>query len=222
MIRNVILDWSGTLVDDLPIVMEATNAALARVGRAPMSCEEFRAEFRLPVRAFYDRLFPGLPWEALQEAFHGRFERVHERVEPLAHAREFLEFLRSAGCRVFLLTSVPDRYLHAQMGRVGWGEYFEGLWTEALDKREVIRERVEGLGLLAEETLMVGDMEHDVEAARAMGCWAAVVLTGYQFESDLLKAEPDVVVGDLAELRGGLEASGMEPFWRKNGRREEA
>ncbi len=222
MIRNVILDWSGTLVDDLPIVMEATNAALARVGRAPMSCEEFRAEFRLPVRAFYDRLFPGLPWEALQEAFHGRFEKVHERVEPLAHAREFLEFLRSAGCRVFLLTSVPDRYLHALMGRVGWGEYFEGLWTEALDKREVIRERVEGLGLLAEETLMVGDKEHDGEAARAMGCWAAVVLTGYQFESALLTAEPDVVVGDLAELRGGLEASGMEPFWRKNGRREEA
>ncbi len=30
MIRNIIFDWSGTLVDDLPAVWQATNYVLAQ------------------------------------------------------------------------------------------------------------------------------------------------------------------------------------------------
>ena len=45
MIRNVIFDWSGTLVDDLQAVWQATNYVLARAERPEMSLEQFRAEF---------------------------------------------------------------------------------------------------------------------------------------------------------------------------------
>ena len=31
MIRNIIFDWSGTLVDDLPAVWKATNYVLTRM-----------------------------------------------------------------------------------------------------------------------------------------------------------------------------------------------
>ena len=34
MIRNIIFDWSGTLVDDLPAVWQATNYVLAQSERA--------------------------------------------------------------------------------------------------------------------------------------------------------------------------------------------
>ena len=34
MIRNVICDWSGTLVDDLPAVWKATNHVLSQAGRS--------------------------------------------------------------------------------------------------------------------------------------------------------------------------------------------
>lgn len=209
MIRNVILDWSGTLVDDLPIVLEATNAALTCVGLPEMSTGEFRDKFRLPVKAFYDRCFPGQPQAVLQEAFHRRFEAVHERVNPLPHGAAFLEFLKVRKCRVFLLTSVPDRYLRAQMKRVGWGDYFEAMWTEVADKRPAICELVLRHGLEAIETLMVGDMEHDVEAARAAGVTACAVLTGYQVLADLEGARPDVMVQDLGELRCLLDSRGM-------------
>ena len=45
MIRNIIFDWSGTLVDDLPAVWQATNFVLAQAGRPEMTLAEFRAEF---------------------------------------------------------------------------------------------------------------------------------------------------------------------------------
>jgi len=48
MIRNIIFDWSGTLVNDLPAVWEATNYVLVQGEREEMSLEQFRAEFCLP------------------------------------------------------------------------------------------------------------------------------------------------------------------------------
>jgi phosphoglycolate phosphatase-like HAD superfamily hydrolase len=175
-----------------------------------MSTEEFRAKFRLPVKAFYDAVLPGLPQDALQAAFHRRFEAVHEQVTPLSHAAAFLEFLRARKCRLFLLTSVPDRYLQAQMQQLGWGPFFEGLWTGVADKRLAILELVERHGLRRQETLMVGDMEHDVDAARAGGVRSCAVLTGYQVLDDLKGAEPDMVVEHLDELRRRLDTQRME------------
>jgi len=40
MIRNIIFDWSGTLVDDLPAVWKATNYVLKQAERAEMSLEQ--------------------------------------------------------------------------------------------------------------------------------------------------------------------------------------
>ena len=73
MIRNIIFDWSGTLVDDLPAVLEASNYVLAQAGKAAMSLDQFRAEFSLPFTGFYDRHTPDVPMPQLEAWFHSRF-----------------------------------------------------------------------------------------------------------------------------------------------------
>jgi len=59
MFNNIIFDWSGTLVDDLGPVLEATNAVLGRYGVAALDREGFRRTFRLSSRA---KATPGA-WE---------------------------------------------------------------------------------------------------------------------------------------------------------------
>ena len=46
MIRNIIFDWSGTLVDDLPAVLAATNFVFEQCGVEALTLEKFRAESR--------------------------------------------------------------------------------------------------------------------------------------------------------------------------------
>jgi len=65
VIRNIIFDWSGTLVDDLPAVLKASNFVLTQAGKEEMSLEQFRAEFSLPFTKFYDRHTPDLPMAKL-------------------------------------------------------------------------------------------------------------------------------------------------------------
>ena len=67
MIRNVIFDWSGTLVDDLEAVWRSTNYTLKQSGVPEMSLSEFRDEFSLPFDEFYARVTPGVSLEQLEE-----------------------------------------------------------------------------------------------------------------------------------------------------------
>src|SRR5689334_11362673 len=66
VIRNVIFDWSGTLVDDLPAVWQATNYVLSQAEREEMTLEQFRAEFCLPFTRFYDRFVPHIALPQLE------------------------------------------------------------------------------------------------------------------------------------------------------------
>ena len=54
MLRNLLLDWSGTLVDDLPPVIGATNYVLEQFGKPALTRDEFRRHFRLPFTEFYE------------------------------------------------------------------------------------------------------------------------------------------------------------------------
>ena len=96
MIRNIIFDWSGTLVDDLPAVWKATNYVLAQAQREEMTLEQFRAEFCLPFTTFYDKYTPHVPLPQLETWFHSEFRQVQHSVCELPHAREFLEFAEAA------------------------------------------------------------------------------------------------------------------------------
>src|SRR5438270_555917 len=43
VIRNIIFDWSGTLVDDLPAVWKATNSVFVQAQCPELTLEQFRA-----------------------------------------------------------------------------------------------------------------------------------------------------------------------------------
>ena len=39
---HVVWDWNGTLVEDLPVVVESVNAALDAIGEAPITEDDYR------------------------------------------------------------------------------------------------------------------------------------------------------------------------------------
>ena len=209
MIRNVIFDWSGTLVDDLPAVWQATNHVLARAGRSPLTLEQFRAEFCLPFTIFYDKHTPDVPGPQLEAWFHDHFRQAQASVVELPHARDFLEFCQARRLRTFVLSTVQQDYYAEQAGRIGFDRYLQTPYVAVRDKRQKIHALLEEHGLRAEETLFIGDMEHDIETARHGGVHSCAVLTGYNTLDQLRAAAPDLVVEHLGELRELLEVADL-------------
>jgi phosphoglycolate phosphatase len=201
MIRNIIFDWSGTLVDDLPAVWKASNFVLSQAGRPEMSLAQFRAEFRLPFTTFYDEHTPGVPLPQLESWFHEAFRREQHSVCALPHALEFLEFCRTRMLRTFLLSTVHPDYFAAQAATTGFGAFIDKPYTGVWDKRRKIHDILAEHGLEPDETLFIGDMEHDIDTARHGGIHSCAVLTGYNTLNQLRTAEPDLIVEHLRELR---------------------
>ncbi len=210
MIRNIIFDWSGTLVDDLPAVWKATNYVLAQAERSEMSLEQFRAEFCLPFTSFYDRHVPHIPLPQLEAWFHGEFRQVQDSVRELPHSRGFLQFCRSHGIRSFLLSTVHHDHYSVQAQVTGFGEFLERAYVGVWDKRNKIHEILSENALNPAETLFIGDMQHDIETAKHGGVHSCAVLTGYNTLNQLRAAEPDVIVEHLGELQQILERNEFE------------
>ena len=208
MLRNLLLDWSGTLVDDLPPVIGATNFVLEKHGRPTLTREEFRQKFRLPFTEFYEEHLPDIPLPELEAAFHGRFVEIQDDVTPLPGLYEFLDFCRESGRRLFLLSSMKREHYEVQSAKLGLSHYFEQPYVGVMDKRAKIADILDNHGLDRAETAFVGDMIHDVETARHGGVMSIAVLTGYDSIEKLTPSKPDVVVASLHELRRLLQYPG--------------
>jgi phosphoglycolate phosphatase-like HAD superfamily hydrolase/8-oxo-dGTP pyrophosphatase MutT (NUDIX family) len=217
VIRNIIFDWSGTLVDDLPAVLKASNFVLTQSGQPEMSLERFRAEFSLPFTKFYDRHTPNVPMPQLEDWFHAEFRRSQSSVVELPHARDFLKFCRDKKLRTFLLSTVHADHFKAQCRVTGFDAFLDKPYTDVWDKRKKIHEILAENNLKPAETLFIGDMEHDIETAKHGGVHSCAVLTGYNTLAQLREAKPDLIVEHLSELRGLLEQNdlNLKPLMKK-------
>ena len=206
MFQNFIFDWSGTLVDDLGPVIEATNAVLGIYGLAPLDKESFRRSFRLPYRDFYAEVLPAVALEDLERHFRVAFAAALTPVTELPHAREKLAWCQALGLRMFVLTSMDTATFEHQLESFGWRHHFEATYAGVHDKREVIHRLLATHGLVPKQTAFIGDMTHDVETARHGGIASIAVLTGYNHAAVLAAARPDLTVSDLGELMKLLDA----------------
>jgi phosphoglycolate phosphatase len=197
LIRNLIFDWSGTLVDDLTPVLTATNHVFGLHGKPLFDRETFREKFYLPYQGFYEEHLPGVALEGLEKIFRKVFREHHHTVSLLPGAKEILQYCHDNQLPTFLLSTVThEDFLH-QAKRLGVDHYFHKAYAGILDKREAIHSILADHHLRADETLFVGDMEHDIETARYGNIRSCAVLTGYDSLKKLQRALPDHVAPDM-------------------------
>lgn len=200
MFKNLIFDWSGTLVDDMGPVIEATNVVLEKYGIAPYDREGFRRSFRLPYHEFYEELLPGVALTELEAHFRPAFDGATSLVTVLPHAREKLEWAKQRGMRMFVLTSMDPTAFARQLNEFEMQDFFEETYSGVIDKRELIAGILETHSLHKDETAFIGDMTHDIETARHGGISSIAVLTGYHHAEVLAAVRPDITVPDLGVL----------------------
>lgn len=201
MIRNILLDWSGTVADDLPNVLQAVNGMLRSQGCAEMSRPQFLAKFRLPYPEFFQEVLPQeVTLEQMQQLYLQHFPHVHQGVTLLPHAADFIRYATVTGRRLVVLSSAPLPHVEAQAIALGVRDAFEILRCGVVDKRQEIKTLLQSLDMRPEETAFIGDMRHDIEAGNAAGVISIGTCTGYETAETLLTASPDMLVRDLSRL----------------------
>ena len=198
--RALLFDWSGTLVDDLPPTLHATNVVLKAYDVPTMCREEFRERFRLPYPEFYEELLPGVTMTELEGLFRTAFRESPVGVTPLPYAREILTWCREEQVRCFVLSSMDEGLFMEQARAFGLLDYFEEVYAGVIDKRERIGEILNTHNLEPSTTAFLGDMSHDVATAKHGGIDSLALTSGYDPAERLAKAVPTKLFEHLREV----------------------
>jgi phosphoglycolate phosphatase len=209
MIKNIILDWSGTVVDDLDAVIKATNSVLKDFGRPAVTKEEYRREFALPFAEFYRRFLPGTPLTQIDAVYHQFYAHYRDQINLLPGVAEFCEFSTISGRRVFVLSTIEEAHFEYQATRLRIRPFFTRAYVGIMDKAKAIHSLLAENGLSPAQTIFVGDMVHDMEAAHQGGVMAVAVLTGFDTIEKLAVTKPDLIIRDFRSLQRILETAGQ-------------
>ncbi|KJS61746.1 phosphatase [Streptomyces rubellomurinus] len=205
---HIVWDWNGTLFHDMDAVLGASNAAFATIGIDPMTLQEYREQYEVPIPRFYQRLLGRVPsqeeWLRLDDAFHDRYLELSPACGLTEGVRELLADWQAAGHSQSLLSmyehdklvplveafGLADRFLRVD-GRSGpsGGKKAEQLTRHLAE----LGERVDPA-----RTVLIGDAADDALAALHAGA-RAVLYTGGSHTREKLEPVGVPVVDTLAE-----------------------
>lgn len=195
-------DWNGTLFHDNDAIIGATNAAFGELGLEPITMEQYRALYCVPVPKFYERLLGRLPtdaeWEVMDETFHSYYTEHRVDCRLAEGAAELLAGWRSAGRS----QSILSMYVHDELVPLVRGFGIEAHFIR-VDGRvgpsggskaeHMVRHLASLDGVDPARTVVIGDAADDAVAALHAGARAVLYTGGSHGRASLAEAGVPVV-----------------------------
>lgn len=211
-------DWNGTLFDDTPATLQATNTVLAKFGKGPIDLHTLQETFSFPLIHFYERV--GIhPDEYLKNAeeegaaYVEAYEACNGNCTIMAGAIELLEWLNGKGVHTMILSNHMQDNLHADVERLGIRPYMKHVsgnteratMTQGLSKQIRLEAYMEQHGFAPEKTFIIGDSHEEPELAKRLGILGISIAGGLLSAARLEKYKADHIVQTLHEVRPILE-----------------
>jgi HAD superfamily hydrolase (TIGR01509 family) len=205
MIRSLILDIDGTLMDTNYLHVEAWAGAFEAVGRLIP-----RAEIHKQIGKSGDKMIAEFVADEAKakraDALHTEaYKKLQERGHPLPGARELIATLSHKGLQLWFATSAKPEELKHHLsaldaeGKIS-GVISSGDVEEGKPEPDIFALALKKSGVSREESIVLGDTIWDVEAANRCGLRTACVLTGGAFcRKELEDAGAVVVYRNCAE-----------------------
>jgi HAD superfamily hydrolase (TIGR01509 family) len=217
LIRAVIFDVDGTLVDSNDLHVEAWREAFRSYGKE-LAFDELHGQ----MGKGGDQLMPVFCSEDELDEFGDQLERHRvelfaerylPRVRPFPRVRELFERIKADGLQIALASSAKEEELERHKKSLRVEDLLEAA-TSADDAErskphpDIFEAALSGLnGVRPEEAVVLGDTPYDVEAAAKAGIRTVGLLSGGFTEEALRGAGAVAVYRDVSDLLEHYEES---------------
>ena len=159
MIRQILWDWNGTLLDDLEYGMSVRNRTFPAFDLPTVeSVEAYHKQFTFPIRLYYERA--GVTDENFVEVAHAwmaEYVRGFPTVPLHRDARAVLDRFANAGLRQVVLSATKRDMLREQIAQFDIQHYFhEALGLDNIyagSKEDIGRQYLDSCGIAPEDIL---------------------------------------------------------------------
>jgi len=208
MIKAVLLDMDGTIVDAFPPIIRALNQTFVEFGLPQMNAKEVKrhtGKGDCSMKALFgDR----------REAAAARFLEIHdedylEQIKPLTGAETLFRWLQDNSIPTAIVTSKSQMRAEAQLDALNWTKYFDAVIgkmdgrPEKPDPGPVLLACQE-LNIEPQYTVMVGDGIADMKSATRAGSRALGLCDAFSAE-ELTEVGASLCFDSLTEVHTWLK-----------------
>lgn len=191
--KHIVWDWNGTIIDDVELSVCIFNEMCDTCGITGIALEDYQERFKIPVSDFYVSHgfdFSKFDFDKISNYYVEQYNNrrftcsIHDGVE------DVMQWLKSGGISQSILSAYEQNYLRECVQHFELEKYMENIFgldnILAGSKEKLAKSLAERIGARRGEILMIGDTEHDKEAADAMGADCVFVAKGHN-SADRLK-----------------------------------
>lgn len=213
LIKAVMIDLDGTLLDTAHDLAAAANMMLRELGRAELPPETIQSYIGKGIEKMVKRSLTGsMDGEPDAELFN-RAMPIYERdyaktlcidTRPYPGVLEGLKALREHGFRLACVTNKAAAFTLPLLRATELLSFFDVVLSgDSLPKKKPdpmpLLHACQQFGIEPGEMLLIGDSLNDAQAARAAGCRVFCVPYGYNEGRDVRELDCDAIVSSLYE-----------------------
>jgi phosphoglycolate phosphatase len=203
----LIFDLDGTLVDSQKDIAFAVNCVRKDLGFEPLTIEKVRSYLGSGIKALVDKTVPekdgAILALALEKFKYYYAQCLTDTTVAYKGIEEALNSLKNK--KKAVLSNKTELFSREIVKRLGLSKHFTEVWgwdTAGVKKPDPkpIFDLIEKTKSVPEKTIMIGDSENDIKAAKAAGIASLAVLYGYSDLAHIEKYNPDYIIKNPEDI----------------------
>ena len=183
-----------TLLDDVGAALGSVNDMLARRSKKPITLDEYREYIDVPIRHFYEQVLDleNEDYDLILTEFQQGYEAHVKNCGLTRFVSAALEEAKRLGIPQVVLSSSEQSQLERLLKHYEIDGYFDSVLGAdnllAGSKVERAEKFIEEHGVDASKAVVVGDLLHDCDVAKAIGSQCLLITSGHHDRARLESA----------------------------------
>ncbi len=201
MIKHVIFDFDGTIVDSMDLTFRIANELADKYDLKRLDREEYKLLSSLPIKDRFKKIGISLfKVPSFLVEFLKSYSKYSTEIELIPGLGELITELDRKGLKTSIISSNSveniEKFLESKKLSVNKVYSSNGLFS----KHKTIKKFMKDFDAEIDEIIYIGDELRDINSCKAVGAKIVSVTWGYDPRELLLKGEPDYIADSPSDI----------------------